>query len=126
MRTVTPSFFQITNTGQIAPTYEVPDLKALLILLLSSLCIRVGTLVIMPEFTPTPDMLKLHGDKGIAPWEIYAWCVRDAISKQSGIKTLDEKLALADKLEFIKLMNGEVDSAVVNGHRFSYQGDKPI
>jgi len=39
----------------------------------------------MPEFTPNTEMLAKHADKGTQSWEIYAWCVRDAISKQSGI-----------------------------------------
>ena len=35
----------------------------------------------MPEFTPNTIMLERHADKGNEPWEIYAWCVRDAMSK---------------------------------------------
>ena len=48
----------------------------------------------MPEFTPNAYMLEKHSDKGREPWEIYAWCVRDAIAKQGNLKKLDEKLAL--------------------------------
>lgn len=52
---------------------------------------------IMPDFTPNPWMLEKYADKGKEPWEIYAWCVRDAMSKQSGIRILDEKLDASDK-----------------------------
>ena len=80
----------------------------------------------MPEFTPTPKMLDLHEDKGVAPWEIYAWCLRDAISKQSGIKTLDEKLSLKDKKAFEKLMCGYADTVEINGQLWRYDGDQPV
>ena len=58
----------------------------------------------MPDFTPNSWMLEKHADKGDEPWEIYAWCVREAISKYSGIQVLDEKLSLKDKLAFESLM----------------------
>ena len=35
----------------------------------------------MPPFTPNEEMLEKHADKGKEDWEIYAWCVRDAMAK---------------------------------------------
>jgi len=43
----------------------------------------------MPEFTPTLKMLELHADKGAEEWEIYAECIREAMSKASGKPMLD-------------------------------------
>ena len=80
----------------------------------------------MPDFTPNAYMLEKHGDKGKEPWEIYAWCVRDAIAKQGNFKKLDEKLALNDKRAYTALMNGEADSAEINGQIFQYEGDEPV
>ena len=80
----------------------------------------------MPDFTPNPWMLERHADRGDEPWQIYAWCVRDAISKHSGIKTLDEKLSLKDKLAFEALMAGYSDKVEVNGQIWQYENDKPI
>ena len=80
----------------------------------------------MPDFTPNPWMLERHADRGNEPWQIYAWCVRDAISKHSGIKTLDEKLSLKDKLAFEALMAGYSDKVEVNGQIWQYENDKPI
>ena len=80
----------------------------------------------MPDFTPNPYMLDKYDDKGNDPWEIYAWCVRDAISKHSGIKILDEKLALKDKMAFDSLMNGVSDKVEVNGQIWQYNGDQPV
>ena len=105
MRTVTPTYFSISS-GQVSPTYDTIDLFPLLILLLSSIMPRVGTVTELPEMVPTPQMLEMHADKGDEPWEIYAWCVRDAISKYSGLPKLDEKLSLKDKLAYESLMNG--------------------
>ena len=96
------------------------------ILLFSSLYFRWAKITIMPDFTPNPWMLEKHDDKGNDPWEIYAWCVRDAMSKHSGIKILDEKLALKDKKGFESLMNGESDKVEVNGQIWQYEGDHPV
>ena len=80
----------------------------------------------MPEFTPTPYMLEKHADKGEGePWKIYAWCIRDAICKHSGLKPLNEPCKFRDKMGFCKLMNGEVDKAVINGQTFQYKQDAP-
>lgn len=79
----------------------------------------------MPEFTPTPYMLEKHKSKGDGvPWKIYAWCVRDAICKHSGIKPLNEPCKFEDKRGFVALMNGKTDKAVINGQIFEYvKGD---
>lgn len=114
MRTVTPTFFSIAG-GSVSPTYDVIELAPLQILLISSLSFSWAKINIMPDFVPTPWMLENHDDKGSEPWSIYAWCVRDAISKHSGIKTLDEKLSLKDKKAFESLMNGHSDRVEVNG-----------
>ena len=85
MRTVTPTFFSMSSLGQVTPTYAIMAMIPLQLLLTSSLCPRWGQITIMPEFTPNPYMLEKHADKGKEPWEIYAWCVRDAIAKHAGI-----------------------------------------
>lgn len=84
MKTVIPSYVTITS-GQIRPYYDTIEMIPLFVLIFSSLAINSVTLHIMPEFTPNTIMLEKHADKGREPWEIYAWCVRDAIAKQSGL-----------------------------------------
>ena len=81
MRTVIPSFTSFEWLGQIRPVYDTCDFFPLAFLLLSSLETNCVTLNIMPEFIPNPTMLEMHADKGEQPWEIFAWCVRDAIAK---------------------------------------------
>ncbi len=125
MRTVTPSWFSITS-GQISPTYDLISLIPLLVLLMSSLYFRCAKITFMPDFTPTPYMLEKHADKGTEPWQIYAWCCRDAISKYSGMTCLNEKLSLKDKKAFEALMCGYSDTVEVNGQLFKYDGDEPV
>ena len=57
------------------------DLKVIAIFVCSYFAFRKCTLHIMPPFTPNEEMLEKHADKGKEDWEIYAWCVRDAMAK---------------------------------------------
>ena len=65
----------------------------------------------MPTFVPNDYMLKQFSHKvgknpeleTIEPWEVYAWCVRDAIAKQSGMAVSD--MPMAKKIEFEEFMN---------------------
>ena len=125
MRSMIPCYFEISH-GQIQPTYEIVDLAALNLLMIASLHCRCAKITILPEFTPNTYMLEKHADKGEEPWQIYAWCVRDLISKYSGIPKLDEKLQLADKLNFEALMNGVKDRVQINGQVFEYDNDTPV
>ena len=125
MRTITPSYFKISG-GQINPCYDTISFMPLLILMFSQLNFSFAKIMTMPEFTPNAYMMEKHGDKGDEPWEIHAWCVRDAIAKQAGLKKLDEKLCLQDKYAFYGLMNGHADTAEINGQLFSFIGDEPV
>jgi len=104
MRTVIPSYIVIEG-GMINPAYDTVDFIPLMGLLLCQLQISKSTLYIMPEFTPNKLMLDRHADKGKLPWEVYASCVQDAISKQSGLPKQNNNV-LKDKLTYIDFMNG--------------------
>ena len=65
----------------IAPFYDTCGFLPLVCMLICSLQFNRSTLYILPEFTPNSLMLDKHADKGEAPWEIFAWCVRDLLSK---------------------------------------------
>ena len=126
MRTITPCFFHMTET-MVTPCYDCILGLPHQVFLLAQLWPRIATLYIMPEFTPTPYMMEKYADKEKGgPWSVYAWCLRDAISKHSGIPVLDEKLSLKDKQAFMGLMNGWSDRAEINGQIFQYKGDRPV
>ena len=117
MRTITPSYFTVSG-GQVRPTYDTLGLIPLIVLMSTLLNFRFAKISIMPDFTPNAYMMENHGDKGDEPWEVFAWCVRDAIAKKASLIKLDEKLNLKDKYAFVALMNGDADNAEINGQIF--------
>ena len=72
----------------------------------------------MPEFTPTLKMLELHADKGDEEWEIYAECIREAMSKASGKPMLDQPLR--EKIAYEDFMCGDKKQMKVGGKIFSF------
>ena len=88
MKTVIPCYCKFSY-GSINPAYDVLQFWNLVIFMISSLGFYKATLVIMPPFEPTQEMLIKHADKGKTDWEIFAWCVRDAMAASSGMKVSD-------------------------------------
>lgn len=85
MRTIQPCFIKI-KYSHIRPTYDIIEFQDLFVLLLSDLNCTISTLYIMPPFVPNQYMLDKHSDKGHYDWEVYAWCLRDAIAKAGNLK----------------------------------------
>lgn len=121
MRTVIPSFTTFDWMGQIRPIYDTVEFFPLVFLLCSSFDTTGITLNIMPEFTPNPTMLDMHADKGSQPWEVFAWCVRDAIVKQSGL-TKENNNIFKDKYAYIDFMTCQKDYMEVYGRMFMIGG----
>lgn len=67
----------------------------------------------MPEFRPNEYMYKNFADKGAERWEIYSWCVRDAMAKAGGFKLADRQIA--EKITYQKLMQCKVDIITIDG-----------
>lgn len=67
---------------------------------------------ILPAFQPNEYLWKTHADKGKEKWEIYAWAVRDLISKVGGFGKHDQPYR--EKIQYYKYLHGEVDSYVYN------------
>jgi len=44
----------------------------------------------MPEFVPNEYMFTKYASKGAEKWEVYAWCVRDAMIKAGDFKVVDD------------------------------------
>ena len=72
----------------------------------------------MPPFMPNEKMLELHRDKGTEPWEIYAWCVRDAIAKASGLPKFDNA-SLRAKKNYESLYTGRQQAIEVDGVKYT-------
>lgn len=54
-------------------------------------------------------MLEKHSDKGEFDWEIYAWCVRDAMCKASGFGKCEQ--SYRDKMVYENFMQKRKDEA---------------
>ena len=118
MRTVIPTVSTFTY-GQMSPFYESVQVLPLMALLFSSLELGVCTMHILPDFTPTAKMLDLHADKGTEPWEKFAWCVRDACSKASGLP-VDDTSTFRKKRAYADFMQGKVDELEIDGKTYRY------
>ena len=117
MRTMQPCFVTISDSA-VRPCYDIMNLPELLILLFSRFSKTVSTLTIMPPFMPNEKMLELHADKGKQDWEIYAWCVRDAISKASGLAKFDNK-SLKERIDYSSLYEGKKYEITIDGVMYS-------
>lgn len=72
----------------------------------------------MPDFEPNEYLFETHKDKGEEKWEIFAWAVRDAMSKASGLPTTSMSLRL--KMKYYKYLIGKSNEDVVA----AYHADK--
>ena len=86
---VKPCFAKFDH-GIVSPTYDVISFWPLIILMVSSLGFYKSTLHIMPEFEPNEHMFSKYANKGTEKWEIYAWCVRDAMAKAGTFRVVDD------------------------------------
>jgi hypothetical protein len=108
--------------SHIRPTYEITALFDLVFLLLSDLSFTTSTLYIMPPFVPNQYMLDKHNDKGEFDWEIYAWCLRDAMAKTGNFKICDQ--TMREKLAYEKFMKNQTNSMSYQGKEFHINGDE--
>lgn len=110
MRPVIPCYIKFGD-ALVNPCYDVIEFSHMLILLLSAISFYKSHLYIMPPFVPNDYMLKTHADKvkpsgdneKIEDYDIYAWCVRDAMATESGFGTSD--MPMSKKLEYEDFVN---------------------
>ena len=93
--------------SNVNPTFDVMNLKDLIVLMFANPGFTISTLYIMPPFVPNQYMLDRHQDKGHYDWEIYAWCVREVMAKVGGFGLCEQ--SYREKLDYEKFMNGETD-----------------
>ena len=95
-------------------------MPVLYVLLMCSFDLITCTMTILPEFTPNTVMLEKHADKGVEPAEVFAWCVRDIISKASGLPK-DDAASFRTKKEYNAYMQKKKAFIEIDGVRY---GDK--
>jgi hypothetical protein len=109
MRTIQPCFVKISYS-MVNPTFDIMTLKDLIVLMFANLGFAISTLYIMPPFVPNQYMLDRHQDKGEFDWEIYAWCVRDAMAKAGGFRLCEQ--SFREKVDYEKFMCRETDKLI--------------
>lgn len=126
MRPVVPCYVSY-DCGPVRPIFDSIHIVPLSILIFASLQWNTVTLNIMPEFRPNKVMLKdfktrtnqnrpgwpARPEKTQGDWLIYASCVREAISKHSGLP-LEDRNRLSDKLAFTGLVQNKLDQAAID------------
>lgn len=68
----------------------------------------------MPDFEPNEHMYETHKDKGEERWEVYAWAVRDAMSKACGLPTTDLPARL--KMKYYNYLIGKSEEDPVEAY----------
>lgn len=72
----------------------------------------------LPPFLPNDYLFETHKDKGETKWEIFAWAVRDVMSKTSGKPKID--VDARDKILYKDFMTGKTDTIEKGGKVFEY------
>jgi hypothetical protein len=62
-------------------------------------------------------MVDKYKHTGMKDHEIFAWAVREAMAKASGLKTIEADVK--DKVDYKKFMSGTIDSLSINGKTFT-------
>ena len=72
------------HDSSFSPAFDIIEILPMLILLNSWGFTKYECLT-FPDFEPTEYLFTTHADKGTERWEIFAWAVRDAMMKGSGL-----------------------------------------
>ena len=71
----------------------------------------------LPPFKPNDFMFEKFADKGNSKAEIFAWAVRDVVSKVSGLPKADQQAR--DKAIYKNFITGKTDEIEYNGKKFT-------
>ena len=115
MRTILPCYVKFKYC-HYRPTWDTMLFWDVLFIWFSSFCINVVTLYVMPHFVPNQFMLDKHRDKGKEEWEIYSWCVRDAMLKSGQFE--DSDLSYREKMQFENYMNKFAETFEFRGRTY--------
>lgn len=122
MRTIQPCYVKFKYLF-VRPTFDVIGLIDIIVLLFCNISPCLATLYIMPPFVPNQYMLDTHSDKGDYDWEIYAWCLRQAMAKSGGFTTCD--MTIREKLNYEHFMLKDQDSCSHQGKTY-YAHDSEV
>ena len=116
LNTVTPVVITYNSRDWLKVQWDVINFIELIILTFSSPQISDCFVDELPPFVPNDYLFEHHKDKGESKWEIYAWAVRDVMSKVSGKPKIE--VDPRDKIIYKDFMTGKSDLLEKDGHRF--------
>jgi hypothetical protein len=119
MNTVQPVILKFT-WNSLSPTWEGMPFWAHAILMYCYGTFHVD-INVLPPFKPNQNLLEVHKDKGTEDWEIFAWAVRDVMSKFGNMK-LSTQLN-SEKIMYKDFMVGKTDTLTYAGKVFT---EKPM
>ena len=86
-----------------------------IILLLTNLRPVQCEITLLPVFQPNAYLWNTHADKGDEKWKIYAWAVRDVMSKVGGFGKSD--LTFSEKKVYVNYLSGKRDNYIKTGKK---------
>ena len=108
---VRPMMIKNDLDATISIAYDVADVLPIAFLQMSWLGFQVIEMGLLPDFEPNEYLFQTHKDKGEERWEIFAWAVRDAMSKVSGRPTTDLPVRL--KMKYFNYLVGKSDEDMI-------------
>lgn len=70
----------------------------------------------LPPFKPNAYLLEHHRKEGQSDWEVFATAVREVMSRESGLPTID--CDVRDKVDYKKFLTGKIDKLEFKGKTF--------
>ena len=117
MRTLKPCIVKVSD-GFVNHAWDCLPFGYFLVLQVCSMSWYSSKLYMLPDFTPNMKMLEKHADKGSEDWEIYAECVREAMSKYSGMPISNSPLR--NKINYEAFMVEDKPTIQVGDQIFSF------
>jgi len=93
-----PHIYNYKSLG-FSSAYDVLHVGPLIALMFSTWQHDV-TVKVLPAFIPNDFLFETHKDKGEERWEIFAWAVRDAMSKAGNLPLSEQPLR--EKLKYME------------------------
>ena len=87
---IVPAFVKVTTCGvDLNTASDCVHEAAHYCLIFSSFTVHKTNIHFLPPFVPNDYFWKKHADKGKERWQIYAWAIRDIISRRAKLEKID-------------------------------------
>ena len=98
------------QSKKLKPSMAAMEMSIDMILLLTNWYPVTCEITILPAFQPNAYLWNMHKDKGTDKWEIYAWAVRDVMSKVGGFGKSD--FTFQEKKVYVDYLSGKKENFI--------------